>query len=169
MDFAPVLQWKPLVEEIAALYSIEPLVILAVIWLESRGDPAAFNNVSQATGLMQIIPQEAGPPFGDRPTIAKLRDPRINIEWGIKILGYYKRKEKGNLWGAIYRYSGGDSWGSYARFTHAYWKPLLASKRLLAKQLEKMDEPAAEAGPPLPSNSRRGPRRPGGPDGPAHR
>lgn len=139
MDLTTVLQWKPLVAGIAAPYNIEPIVILAIIWLESRGDPEAFNAISQATGLMQVIPQEAGSPFEDRPTIDELRDPRTNIEWGIKILAFCEKREKGNLWGAIYRYSGGGAWSSYGAFTQAYWKPFQATKRLLGKKMKALE------------------------------
>lgn len=61
-------------------YSIDPRVIAAVIWLESRGDPNAVSSAG-AVGLMQVVPMLG------RPSKQELLDPATNIEWGCKILG----------------------------------------------------------------------------------
>lgn len=42
-DLATVEQWRPMVEEIAATYGINPNVILSMIWSESSGNPHAGN------------------------------------------------------------------------------------------------------------------------------
>lgn len=136
MNFTPALQWLSLAEEIAGPYGIEPLVILAIIWLESRGDPEAFNAVTDSTGLMQVVAREAGVPFQNRPSIADLKDPRTNIEWGCKVLAFALRQSNGDLGGALYRYSGGSHWPSYRDFQHKYWRPFCTTKRLLKRRIQ---------------------------------
>lgn len=134
-----VLQWQPLVEQIAGTYGIEPLVILAIIWLESKGDPKAFNDITQATGLMQVIPCEAGVPFQNRPCVVELKDPRTNVEWGCKILAFALRQSNGDLSGALYRYSGGSAWTNHQAFVDQYWRPFRTTKRLLQKKMRSRD------------------------------
>lgn len=94
------------IQECAAELGIDPLVIAALAMLESSGRPDAYNPHSMATGLMGIRPREAGPVFRDRPTIAELRSPFVNIQTGCQILREYLDLEDGNLEGALRRYSG---------------------------------------------------------------
>lgn len=135
-DLAQTMQWADLVEELTHNGDIEANVILAVIYIESRGDPNAINKKSKATGLMQIMPQEAGPVFDDRPTSEELLNPTVNITWGIKILHYFMGKE-GSLWGGLYRYSGGKTWPSYGDFITRYWKPFSEVREAIQGELDK--------------------------------
>lgn len=73
---------------------MDPLLIAAVIWQESGGDPLAFSS-SGAVGLMQIMPSDGiaaddicinGPCFADRPTTVELQDPEFNIRYGCRML-----------------------------------------------------------------------------------
>jgi len=133
------LQWVDLVTEIAVPAGIEPAVVLAIIWMESRGKPDEFHHISQATGLMQVIPREAGGRFVDRPTIEELRDPRTNIQWGTRILVDYLNRKDG-LWEALYHYSGGPVWSSPQRFNNVYWKRFKTAKMHIEHKLR--EEPS---------------------------
>ena len=121
MELEATLRWTDMATRLAAPYGINPAVILAMIYVESRGDPVAMNPKSMATGLMQVMPKESHVMFADRPTSAELLDPEINIAWGLKVLSYYMHKENGSLSGAIYRYSGGSSWRNMNDFVARYW------------------------------------------------
>lgn len=63
-------------------YDIDPDLVAAIMWVESRGDPNAVSS-SNAVGLLQIMPREAG---YSRPSKAELLCPDLNIEWGVRIL-----------------------------------------------------------------------------------
>lgn len=123
MELEATLEWLDLVRDLAEPYSIEPAIILAMIYVESRGKPLAVNHRSMASGLMQVMPQEAGDVFSDRPTSAELLDPETNITWGLKILNGYMKASGATTWWALYRYSGGKTWPSQEDFTRAYWIP----------------------------------------------
>ena len=86
--------WCDLIAKVAKEDSLDPLLIAAVIWQESGGDPLAFSS-SGAVGLMQIMPSDGiaasnicinGPCFADRPTIAELQDSEFNIRYGCRML-----------------------------------------------------------------------------------
>lgn len=132
------LQWVDLVKEIAGPAGIQPAVVLAIIWMESRGNADEFNHISQATGLMQVIPCEAGVRFADRPTIEQLQDPRTNVTWGVRILADYLKRKDG-LWEALYYYSGGPAWSSPQHFTRAYWERFRSVKIHVERKLREKE------------------------------
>lgn len=137
------LRWADLVTEIVTPMGIEPLVVLAIIWMESKGNPDEFHHISLATGLMQVIPREAGGRFEGRPTIEQLKDPRTNVEWGARILQDYLNR-KGSLYEALYHYSGGYVWASTRRFTDAYWIPFQRAKAHIQRLLNAREEEEEE-------------------------
>lgn len=139
MELEATLQWTDIVTRMAAAYAIEPAIILAIIYVESRGDPTALNQTSMATGLMQVMPQEAHAMFCLRPPSEVLLDPETNIAWGLKILSTYIEQE-GTLWAAIYRYSGGKAWRSQAEFTHSFWLPFAEAWAEIEQQLRAQEQ-----------------------------
>jgi len=131
----------PLVRQLTAdcSPSITPALILAMIYLESKGDAGTINPRSRATGLMQVMPREANPQkFGDRPTQAQLLDPETNIRWGIRILQWSLRGDR-TLEEGLYYYSGGTTWQDRGRYERMYWRPLQKYRLRIAKLL--MEEP----------------------------
>jgi soluble lytic murein transglycosylase-like protein len=89
-----VLPWCALVEEQAALHQIDPLLIAAVMLVESGGQPQVVSH-SGAVGLMQVMPRDGvaasfmclnGPCFATRPSTAELKDPAFNIAFGTRML-----------------------------------------------------------------------------------
>ena len=92
---------------------IDPLLIVAVIGIESRFNPFAESAMG-AQGLMQIIPRfhmdKVPEGAGDSP----LLDPEINIRVGVHVLEEAIRR-RGGLIAGLQSYSGSsDSEGSYA-------------------------------------------------------
>jgi len=146
-----ILQWLPLVKEIAPIYDLSVPLVLAIIWIESSGNPDAYNTKSGATGLMQVIPKEHSPESWGRPTIEELFDPKTNIEWGCKILRYFWRVEGQDIKRAAYRYSGGIYWLqrsdekerkefegmhkllAFNKFLEGYWNPLAKKQAEIEK------------------------------------
>jgi len=138
MDLSAIIQWQSLVEEAVAPYNgkIEANDVLAIIWLESRGKSDTVNPHFPAVGLMGVVAREAGDDFKERPTVEELKDPKTNIEWGIKILAYFLNRSKGSFWKALYRYSGGSVWANCSDFNQRYWEPFGAVRA----ELEERDE-----------------------------
>lgn len=105
-----VMSYESIIRDVAQRYGLPTSLMLAICYVESRGNPDAYNESSMATGLFQIIPAEAGGPLKDRPTIEELKDPETNAEWGCIILDWFRKVEGGSrLWG-LFRYSGGITW-----------------------------------------------------------
>ncbi len=74
-----------------AQYSVDPLLILAVMAVESRYNPVA-ESVMGAKGLMQIMPKQHADKIAERGGEDALLDPDTNIEIGTQILREYSRR-----------------------------------------------------------------------------
>jgi soluble lytic murein transglycosylase-like protein len=90
-------------------YGVSPLLLLAVIAIESSFDPHAVS-VGGAKGLMQILPA-AHPRLITH--VGDLWDPAINVRIGSAILRDYLDAAHGDLDLALSHYSGGAN--GYAR------------------------------------------------------
>lgn len=99
-----VQQWEPLILQEAERRGLDPDLIAAVIWKESRGRQYAQGPVG-AVGLMMVMPKEAG--FTWRPTIAELQDAHTNLYWGSRALATVIRQSRGDLYSALAAYNGG--------------------------------------------------------------
>lgn len=127
-DFSatPLDEFGGLINRFALENWLDPWFVAGVIMVESGGDPDAFNEASMATGLMQVMPREYGPPFQNRPTIEKLKDPATNLSWGCQILAHRWAKTHSEF-GAVYLFSGGKYWkkrhgtGWFDIFLERYW------------------------------------------------
>ena len=95
---------EPIVEH-ASQHQLDPILVAAVIEVESGGAADAISQ-SGAVGLMQVMPRDGlasqfqcinGPCFASRPSMAELVDPIYNIQYGSSYLS-----------GLLTRY-GGDS------------------------------------------------------------
>jgi soluble lytic murein transglycosylase-like protein len=85
-------------------YSIDPLLILSVVAIESRFNPIA-ESVVGAKGLMQIIPKYHLDKLLDHGGEEALLDPEVNIHVGAQILHeYYRRLQDQEA--ALQRYAG---------------------------------------------------------------
>ena len=86
--------WCDLIETAAEKYGVDALLIASVMLQESGGQ-AEIMSSSGAVGLMQVMPSDGiaadfqcinGPCFASRPTIAELKDPAFNVEYGVHML-----------------------------------------------------------------------------------
>ena len=124
---------------------LDPLMIAAVIEIESHFDPFAVSPAG-AYGLMQLMPPTAHELFTGRKTSLKtahLFNPVLNIELGTTYMGQLLRRFDGDLHRALIAYNAGPSVAralvrgskSYRRL-QAYPRAVLAAYRdlLLAQQ-----------------------------------
>jgi soluble lytic murein transglycosylase-like protein len=72
-------------------WKVDPLLILAVMAVESRYNPVAESNVG-AKGLMQVIPKFHQDKLQDVGGESSLLDPQTNIQVGAQILREYLRR-----------------------------------------------------------------------------
>jgi soluble lytic murein transglycosylase len=89
---------------------LDPLMVAAVIEIESRFDPLAVSQAG-AYGLMQLMPPTARDLFpGKRPLRpAHLFDPVLNIELGTEYMAQLLRRFDGDLQRALIAYNAGPS------------------------------------------------------------
>lgn len=88
---------------VAEKYDVEPTLVLAIVWKESRCDPNALGS-SNDSGLMQVIPKW----HGDRMTklgTTDLFDPVQNMTLGVDLL--VDLGAKSDLRKALATYNGG--------------------------------------------------------------
>jgi Transglycosylase SLT domain len=94
---------------------IDPLLVLAVIAIESSFDPDAIS-LAGAEGLMQVVPRYHGDTLKEHGGNDAVRDPKTNILVGTRILEQYIRRT-GSLEAGLQRYNGAlsDGSGRYAQ------------------------------------------------------
>jgi hypothetical protein len=94
---------------------LDPLLIIAVIAIESRFNPIAESSAG-AKGLMQIIPKYHGDKLEEFGGEQAVFEPEANIQVGARILKEYLRRT-GNLGIALQMYAGAlnDSEDQYTR------------------------------------------------------
>lgn len=94
---------------------VDPLLILAVMAVESKFNPIA-ESVMGAKGLMQVIPRHHQDKFAEHGGADSVLDPMTNILVGARILKEYTRRA-GSLEAGLQLYSGGlsDTSGQYAQ------------------------------------------------------
>ncbi|MGQ0653360.1 MAG: transglycosylase SLT domain-containing protein [Betaproteobacteria bacterium] len=97
-----------------AEHSVDPLLILAVMAVESRYNPIA-ESVMGAKGLMQIMPRFHLDKLLDHGGEPALLDPEVNITVGAQILREYQRRV-GDLEAALQMYAGAfdEAGGQYS-------------------------------------------------------
>ncbi len=105
-------------------YSVDPLLILAVMAIESRYNPVAESHVG-ARGLMQIIPKYHLEKLLEHGGEHALLDPEVNILVGTQILREYTRRF-GEIETALQMYG-----GEFDEPTSAYANKVLAEKARL--------------------------------------
>ncbi len=109
----------------AKAVGLDPLVVLAVISIESGFNPLA-ESVAGAKGLMQIIPRFHRDKLAEHGGEHAVLDPESNIRVGARILQEYVQRA-GSLLGGLQFYNGAAR-DSTARYAH---KVLAEHKRLL--------------------------------------
>ncbi|WP_429845584.1 lytic transglycosylase domain-containing protein [Brevibacillus sp. FIR094] len=103
LDIATVELYTETILELSKKYEIDPVLIMAMIWQESRFQHDAISGQG-ARGLLQIMPR-TGSWLGVHPD--DLFDPVINLQTGIKYLDLLQKKY-GNLRVSIVAYNQGE-------------------------------------------------------------
>ncbi len=97
-------QWSPLIIREAKENGLDPDFIAAIINAESNGDYQVVSYAG-AVGLMGVMP--TGPGLEWRPSTETLKDPELNINWGVAILTKILQQSGGDITAALAAYSGG--------------------------------------------------------------
>jgi len=77
--------------EAGGAWKVDPLLLLAVMAVESRYNPVAESNMG-AKGLMQVIPKFHSEKIAEHGGESALLDPQVNIKVGAQILREYMRR-----------------------------------------------------------------------------
>lgn len=107
-------QVQPYVERASSSYELDPNLIHAVIWVESRHQPRAKSSAG-ARGLMQLMPATANAMARQlgRP-MARVYDPEFNVQAGSLYLSRLLEKYEGDETLALAAYNAGpgnvDKW-----------------------------------------------------------
>jgi soluble lytic murein transglycosylase len=110
------LEYEHIIRGHAANHDLDPALVAAVVYVESRFDPNAKSDAG-AIGLMQLLPETAKGialrTGGARFVVADLRDPEINVRYGSWYLSHLRRKY-GDMSTALAAYHAGpgnvDHW-----------------------------------------------------------
>jgi soluble lytic murein transglycosylase len=79
------LEYEPVIASHAQSRQLDPALLAAMVYVESRFDPNA-ESAAGALGLMQLLPETAegiaARTGGDRFVVSDLRDPELNVRYG---------------------------------------------------------------------------------------
>lgn len=112
-------------------FAVDPLLILAVMAIESRYNPVAESSMG-AKGLMQIIPRFHQEKLLEHGGEGALLDPEVNIQVGAQILQEYMRRF-GEIEAALQKYA-----GAFDEPTARYAGKVLAEKARLQQFLARV-------------------------------
>lgn len=139
------LEYEQLVRANARNRDLDPALVAAVIYAESRFDPNARSEAG-AVGLMQLLPDTAE--FIARKTggrdfvVADLRDPEINVRYGTWLLDYLRDYYDGDVSTTLAAYHAGsgnvDEWRRMSQGiafpeTEAYVREVERVRRVYAR------------------------------------
>jgi soluble lytic murein transglycosylase len=111
------LEYEDVIRSYASERHLDPTLVAAVIYAESRFDPNVVSDAG-AIGLMQVLPETgefiARSTGGTGFVQADLRDPDINVRYGTWLLDYLRTRYDGNVETALAAYHAGpgnvDRW-----------------------------------------------------------
>ena len=139
------LEYEHIVSAHARNYDLDPALLAAVIYSESRFD-ADVESSAGAVGLMQLLPDTAKGialrTGGDRFVLSDLRDPEVNVRYGSWYLNHLRGRYDGDMRLALAAYHAGqgnvDQWltqGSGIAFpeTQVYVDEVERVRRVYAK------------------------------------
>jgi soluble lytic murein transglycosylase len=111
------LAYEHIVRGHAGNYDLDPALLAAVIYAESRFDPDVESSAG-AVGLMQLLPKTAKGiavrTGGAQFVVSDLRDPEINVRYGSWYLNHLRARYDGDMRLALAAYHAGqgnvDQW-----------------------------------------------------------
>jgi soluble lytic murein transglycosylase len=110
-EFGLPLRYQGVIREQAAAKHLDPALVAAVIYAETKFDPSTSS--AGAEGLMQILPQTAAflahRSGATSFTSADLATPRVNIAYGSYYLRYLLDEYHGSRLLALAAYNGGEA------------------------------------------------------------
>ena len=111
-----------LVKPVAEKWKVDPALILAVMWVESRCQAKAKSKGNY--GLMQVneIWVKESRKRGERLRLRDLLELEKNVDVGTMILGECLTKAKGNLRRALVCYRGEKDWEYVRKVERAYFE-----------------------------------------------
>jgi soluble lytic murein transglycosylase-like protein len=116
--------YRDLIEQHASEHGVDPALIMAVITVESRGNPNASSRAG-AMGLMQLMPavcQDQG--------VYDPYEPSQNIRGGVSLLARHLKKYKGDLQKTLAAYNAGPG-----RVANGAWKRIRETRLYVPKVL----------------------------------
>jgi soluble lytic murein transglycosylase len=141
------LRYEAIIEGHARNYELDPALLAAVIYRESRFDAAAKSKAG-AIGLMQLTPETARGialrTGGTRFEVADLYDPELNVRYGSWYLRHLLDAYGGDLRRALAAYNGGQgnvSRGVLFPETREYVDRVLATRDLYRKAYPELQQP----------------------------
>jgi len=117
-------------------WKVDPLLLLAVMAVESRYNPVAESNMG-AKGLMQVIPKFHAEKLVSHGGESALLDPHVNIQVGAQILREYMRRF-GETETALQMYA-----GAFDEPTSSYAFKVLAERARLEQLLKQLRRSAS--------------------------
>ena len=119
-------------------WKVDPLLILAVMAVESRYNPVAESQMG-AKGLMQVIPKFHGEKLLEHGGETALLDPHVNIQVGAQILREYLQRY-GETETALQMYA-----GAFDEPSSGYAFKVLAERARLEQMLKQLRRTAARS------------------------
>jgi soluble lytic murein transglycosylase-like protein len=117
-------------------WKVDPLLLLAVMAVESRYNPVAESNMG-AKGLMQVIPKFHADKLAEHGGESALLDPHVNIQVGAQILREYLRRV-GETETALQMYA-----GAIDEPTSGYAFKVLAERARLEQMIKQLRRAAS--------------------------
>ena len=117
-------------------WKVDPLLILAVMAVESRYNPVAESNMG-AKGLMQVMPKFHAEKISEHGGESALLDPHVNIQVGAQILREYLRRF-GETETALQMYA-----GAFDEPNSSYALKVLAERARLEQMLRQLRRAAS--------------------------
>ncbi len=136
------LEYRDTIVEAAEAYAVEPTLVAAVIYTESRYDPEAVSS-QNAQGLMQITPETADFIQNNSGITGEFTDPYINIWMGTWQLSYLEGRYFGDERAMLAAYNSGqgnvDSWLAEPGFRIESDIPFTETRNYVDHVLERQD------------------------------
>jgi soluble lytic murein transglycosylase-like protein len=115
---------RPLIELYSLEAGIDPMLAIAVIAVESKGDSQAYSPAG-AMGLMQLMPATC-----DDYGVADPYDPEANVQAGTRLLSDHLATFRGNLTHTLAAYNAGPG-----RVRNGTWRRIRATRNYVRQVL----------------------------------